>query len=350
MYSIILAFITAFLLSYWAIPSIISIAEKKNLVDEPDDRRAHTQTTPSLGGIAIFAGTIFSIIMWTPFKYFGDLQYILCAFIILFLIGVKDDIDPVLPYQKFGAQILSALILVFIANIRITSFYGIFGITELPYIASILLSIFTILVIINSFNLIDGINGLSGSIAGIISLVFGLWFYQIDKIELSIVAFSMIGAIVAFLKYNFSPAKIFMGDTGSLLLGLISAILAIQFIEMHRILEDPIHATLAAPAVAVGILIVPLFDTLRVFSLRMLRGKSPFNPDRNHIHHMLLDSGLTHMQSTGVLVTFNLVVLLIVYLLQGLGSLYLLVILLTVSLAFAGVLYRTSQNKLKQKV
>ena len=350
MYSIILAFITAFLLSYWAIPSIISIAEKKNLVDEPDDRRAHTQTTPSLGGIAIFAGTIFSIIMWTPFKYFGDLQYILCAFIILFLIGVKDDIDPVLPYQKFGAQILSALILVFIANIRITSFYGIFGIMELPYIASILLSIFTILVIINSFNLIDGINGLSGSIAGIISLVFGLWFYQIDKIELSIVAFSMIGAIVAFLKYNFSPAKIFMGDTGSLLLGLISAILAIQFIEMHRILEDPIHATLAAPAVAVGILIVPLFDTLRVFSLRMLRGKSPFNPDRNHIHHMLLDSGLSHMQSTGVLVTFNLVILTLVYFLQGLGSLYLLIILLSVSLTFAGVVYRTSQSKLKQNV
>ena len=319
-------------------------------MDEPDDRRAHTTTTPSLGGIAIFAGTIFSIIMWTPFKYFGDLQYILCAFIILFLIGVKDDIDPVLPYQKFGAQILSAVILVFIANIRITSFYGIFGIMELPYIASILLSIFTILVIINSFNLIDGINGLSGSIAAIISMVFGLWFYQIDKIELSIVAFSMIGAIVAFLKYNFSPAKIFMGDTGSLLLGLISAILAIQFIEMHRILEDPVHATLAAPAVAVGILIVPLFDTLRVFSLRMMRGKSPFNPDRNHIHHMLLDSGLTHMQSTGVLVTFNLVILLLVYLLQGLGSFYLLVILLSVALVFSGVLFKTSQSKLKRQI
>ncbi len=345
MYSIILAFITAFLLTYWAIPSIISIAEKKNLVDEPGDRRAHTVSTPSLGGIAIFAGIIFSIIMWTPFKYFGDLQYILCAFIILFLIGVKDDIDPVLPYQKFGAEIISALILVFIANIRITSLYGIFGIDELPYIASILLSIFTILVIINSFNLIDGVNGLSGSIAGIIASVFGLWFYQIDMIELSILAFSMVGAIVGFLKYNFSPAKIFMGDTGSLLLGLICAILAIQFIEMHRVLEDVTYATQAAPAVAVGILIVPLFDTLRVFTLRMIRGRSPFSPDRNHIHHLLLDSGLTHMQTTGALVVFNLIILLMVYRLQHLGSLVLLLVLLGVALCFAGVLYLLARRR-----
>ena len=344
MYSVILAFITAFLLTYWAIPSIISIAEIKNLVDEPGERRAHTVSTPSLGGIAIFAGIIFSIIMWTPFKYFGDLQYILCAFIILFLIGVKDDIDPVLPYQKFGAEIISALILVFIANIRITSLYGIFGINELPYVASILLSIFTILVIINSFNLIDGVNGLSGSIAGIIASVFGLWFYQIDMIELSILAFAMVGAIVAFLKYNFSPAKIFMGDTGSLLLGLICAILAIQFIEMHKVLEDLTYATQAAPAVAVGILIVPLFDTLRVFTLRMMRGRSPFSPDRNHIHHLLLDSGLTHMQTTGMLVFFNLGILLLVYKLQHFGSLILLLILLAVALCFSGVLYTIARR------
>ncbi len=318
---------------------------KKNLVDEPGERTSHTRSTPSLGGIAIFAGTIFSIIMWTPFKYFGDLQYILCAFIILFLIGAKDDIDPVLPYQKFGAQILSALILVFVANIRITSFYGIFGVEELPYFASILLSIFTILVIINSFNLIDGINGLSGSVAAIISIVFGLWFYQVDKIELSIVAFSMTGAIIAFLKYNFTPAKIFMGDTGSLLLGLVSAILAIQFIEMHRYLEDTTYATLSAPAVAVGILIIPLYDTLRVFTIRMLRGRSPFSPDRNHIHHLIIDSGFSHMQATGILVLFNIGIIILVYQLQDLGSLKLMLILLVLGSIFTLIWFMAKRRR-----
>ena len=169
-------------------------------------------------------------------------------------------------------------------------------------------------------------------------------------IELSILAFAMVGAIVGFLKYNFSPAKIFMGDTGSLLLGLICAILAIQFIEMHKVLEDVTYATQAAPAVAVGILIVPLFDTLRVFTLRMMRGKSPFNPDRNHMHHLLLDSGLSHMQTTATLVVFNLCVLLIVYKLQFLGSLVLLLVLLAIALSFVGVIYLISKRHKAAKI
>jgi len=133
-------------------------------MDEPDDRRSHNVSTPSLGGIGIFAGTLFSIILWTPFNYFGDLQYILCAFIIIFLIGAKDDIDPISPSKKFLGELFAAGILVFRANVRLTSLYGFFGIYEIPELASILLSIFTIIVIINAFNLIDGINGLSGSL------------------------------------------------------------------------------------------------------------------------------------------------------------------------------------------
>ena len=128
MYYIILAFITSFALTYLAIPSIIHIAVKKNLMDEPGDRRSHKVSTPSLGGIGIFAGTVFSIILWTPFNYFGDLQYILCAFIIIFLIGAKDDIDPMSPSKKFLGELFAAGILVFRAKIKLTSLYGFFGI------------------------------------------------------------------------------------------------------------------------------------------------------------------------------------------------------------------------------
>ncbi|MGB4958327.1 MAG: MraY family glycosyltransferase, partial [Saprospiraceae bacterium] len=171
MYDIILAFITSFALTYLAIPSIINLAIKKNLMDEPDERRSHHVSTPSLGGIGIFAGTLFSIIMWTPFYFFGELQYILCAFIIIFLIGAKDDIDPISPSKKFLGQLFAAGILVFRAKIRLTSLYGFFGIYEIPEFASILLSVFTIIVIINAFNLIDGINGLSGSLGLLITCV-----------------------------------------------------------------------------------------------------------------------------------------------------------------------------------
>lgn len=345
MYDIVLAFITAFILTYLAIPSIISIARKKNLVDEPGERRAHTVSTPSLGGIGIFAGVIFSIILWTPFTYFGDLQYILCAFIIIFLIGAKDDIDPIAPKKKFAGELFAAFILVFIAKIKITSFYGIFGIEELPDIWSYIFSMFTIIVIINAFNLIDGINGLSGSIGALICCTFGTWFLMIDKVELAIVAFAMAGSTIAFLYYNVTPARIFMGDTGSLLLGLVCSILAIQFIEQNKLLVDSPYFVGSAPSVAIGIMILPLFDTMRVFVLRVIKGKSPFSPDKNHIHHLLLEAGLNHMQSTCTLVIVNVIFILVSLYFQFMGTEWLLFILVAMALLLTLILLLTNLRK-----
>lgn len=357
MYDIILAFITAFTLTYFAIPSIVYIAKKKNLVDEPGERRSHTVSTPSLGGIAIFAGVLFSIIMWTPFDVFGDLQYILCAFIIIFLIGARDDIIPVPAAKKLVAQIFAACILVFKSNVIITSLYGLFGIVELNIYVSYALSIFTILVIINAFNLIDGINGLSGSIGILISLTFGTWFIMVDRLELAIVAFTLAGATVAFLKYNITPARIFMGDTGSLLIGLVCAILAIKFIELNSAilssgeLEHFKHlAVRSVPAVTIGIMIIPLFDTLRVFLTRALRRKSPFSPDRTHIHHLILDLGFSHMQGTGILVAINALFILMVFNLQNIGTLNLLLLVVGLAAALTGLLYYLVSNKRKLKI
>ena len=339
MYDIVLTFITSFLLTFFAIPSIISVARKKHLMDVPGERRAHVVSTPSLGGIGIFVGTIFAIILWTPFKYFGDLQYILCSFIIVFLIGAKDDIDPITPRKKLLGQIFAAGILIFFSKIRITSFYGLFGIEQLPLLASVLLTFLIIVFIINAFNLIDGINDLSGSIGVLMSITFGTWFFMIDRIELATVSFALVGSTMAFLYYNITPAKIFMGDTGSLLLGLVASILAINFIEQHQVLDNATFAFGAPPAVAVGILIVPIFDSLRVFFLRMSKGKSPFYPDRNHIHHLLLKSGLSHMQATALLVFINLIFLLIVYKLQHIGTLNLLILVFVIATTLTALVY-----------
>lgn len=356
MYDIILALITSFALTYVAIPSIISVSHKKRLFDEPDQRKSHVVSTPSLGGIAIFAGTLFSIILWTPFNYFGDLQYILCAFIIIFLIGAKDDIDPISPSKKLVGQIFAASILVFKANVRLTSLYGIFGVTTLPEPVSIILSIFTIIVIINAFNLIDGINGLSGGVGLVISLMLGTWFYLVSDstsgfngITLAIVAFALAGSIIAFLRYNITPAKIFMGDTGSLLLGLVGAILAIKFIDAHAVIGDSPYAFKSAPAVAIAVLILPLFDTLRVFTLRIMQGKSPFYPDRTHIHHLMLDSGLSHMQASGILVAVNILFILLAIGLQGIGNLFLLAVILGLCLVLSYMLKAIATKKLAEK-
>lgn len=327
-YQIALVLVTSFAMTYLAIPSIIRVAIKKNLVDVPNERRSHSVVTPSLGGIAIFAGTLFSILMWTPYNSFSELQFILCAFIVIFLIGAKDDIDPIAPKTKFLGQLFAAAILVFRANIKLTSLYGIFGVTDIPEYLSIALSIFTIIVIINAFNLIDGINGLSGSVGVLISGILGTWFLMIGKTELAVMSFALIGALVAFLKYNFTPAKIFMGDTGSLLLGLIISILTIQFIELHHDLSDSPYYFKSAPSLAVAILILPLFDTLRVFILRLIEGNSPFYPDRKHIHHILIDLGMSHMKATGVLFGINILFIILAVVLQDVGNLILLIILL----------------------
>ena len=217
--------------------------------------------------------------------------------------------------------------------------YGMFGIEELYDWASVLLSIFTILVIINAFNLIDGINGLSGSIGTLISITLGTWFLLMERMDMAIIAYALAGGVIAFLKYNFSPAKIFMGDTGALIIGLTCSILIIEFIELHQVAQDSPYTFSAVPAVAVGIMILPLYDTLRVFIVRALKGKSPLHPDRSHIHHLLLDFGLTHMQATGLLVFVNVFFILLVFALQGLGNLKLMLLVLGLASGLTSILY-----------
>jgi UDP-N-acetylmuramyl pentapeptide phosphotransferase/UDP-N-acetylglucosamine-1-phosphate transferase len=347
MYDIILSFLTAFTVTYVVIPPVIRIALAKNLCDVPGIRSSHTVNTPRLGGIAIFAGLLFAIIFWTPFKEFGNLQYILCAFIVIFLIGAKDDMEGLSPYKKLVGELLAAFILVFKSNVKLTSLYGIFGIYDIPDWFAIPFTVFTIIVIINAFNLIDGINGLSGSICMMIALTLGIWFYFTGNTVLAIIAFALAGSMMGFLKYNFTPAKIFMGDTGTLLAGLVSAILTIKFIELHKNLENHPFAFKSAPALAVSVLIFPLFDTLRVFVLRALKNQSPFEPDRRHIHHLLIDSGLSHMQATAVLVLVNACFMVLAFSLQSIGTLNLLLIILLIAIFLSALLFSFVNSKKK---
>ena len=295
---------------------------------------------------ASLPGVLFAIIFWTPFNLFQDLQYILCAFIIIFLIGAKDDILPIDPTKKLIGEIAAALILIIKSNVKITSFYTLFGINTLPDWFAIIFTCFVILVIINAFNLIDGINGLTASIGALISICFGTWFLLVDRIELAIVGFALAGALIAFLKYNVTPAKIFMGDTGSLLTGLICSILTIKFMEVNSELStDNIFRFEAFPAVAVGILIIPLFDTLRVFITRLIRNRSPFKPDRNHIHHLLIDYGYSHMSATAVLLFVNVFFIVLVFYLQDIGTFELLLLEIVLALLLTTWLYLAVRKK-----
>ncbi len=346
MHTVILGFVSAFAITFLAIPSIIGIARHKSLFDLPNLRSAHQEPTPSLGGIGIFAGTVCSILLWTPFTDFADLQYILAAMVVLMLIGVKDDLYPISPTKKLIGQLLAAVILVYKSHIRLGSLHGVFGIHELPDLTAFFLSIGLIVAIINAFNLIDGINGLAGGVGLLASFTWGAWFFYVDSPALAVVAFSLCGALVAFLKYNVSPAKIFMGDTGSMLIGMVCAILAIKFIELSYAMpyDSTRYTFSAAPAIAVSILIVPVYDTLRVFVRRLWQGRSPFYPDRSHIHHLLLDRGLNHMQSTAVLLSCNVLFVVLAIALHRLGTVRLLLVELALAMLLTLLLNRVGRQ------
>lgn len=304
------------LISLFSIPSIVTVAELKHLFDEPDERTVHSKKIPTLGGLAIFAGLTVSCLLFSDFERIPELKFILAGIIILFFVGIKDDILIIAPITKLMGQILAASLIVILTDLQITNLHGFFGITDIPKFIGIPLTIFIFLVLINGFNLIDGIDGLSASIGVVSTGTLGVWFYLTNEFEYVILSAAVIGALLGFLRYNvFSKKnKIFMGDTGSLILGLIISVLIIKFNEKN-IIHDFDYAKYGAPVISIAILIVPLFDTLRVMFIRFFQKKPLFRPDKQHIHHIFIQLGLSHMQAVIILVLINV--------LFGLAAMYL---------------------------
>lgn len=348
MFYLILGFITAFSLTYLIVPVIIQVAKARKLYDKPNERSSHFEPTPSLGGIGIFAGAICGIVLWAPMQSFGILQYMLAAFVMIFLIGTIDDITPVSANKKLLGQLLVAVILVYKSKIGLHNFYGLFGVHELSELNAFIISTVAITGIINAFNLIDGIDGLAGSIGLLSTLAFGFWFARIDALPLAMVAFALAGGITAFLKYNFTPAQIFMGDTGSLLIGTVAAILAFKFIELNYQESTPDTYTFAsAPAIAFSVLIMPIYDTMRVFAMRIFKGRSPFHPDKTHIHHLMLDAGLNHRQATVLLIGLNCLFIGGTLAFDTLGSAILLSIQMLMMTLLIAILYAIRHKTVK---
>lgn len=262
--NILYSFLTSFAISFLALPSIIKIAHLKNLTDDPTSRKNHLTKTPTLGGVAIFASMIFSLSFWVHNSDFFEMKYFLSSLIIMFFVGIKDDLYNLVSYKKLIAQLIAAFILVHYGDVRLTSFYRFFGVQEISPWVSYPFSIFTITVIINAFNLIDGVDCLAAGVASVISLFFGIWYSLVGYNALALMSFVLLGSLLAFLYYNKPPAKIFLGDTGSLLIGLVISLLSIRFIEYNKVNYTSYHIS-SVPAVTIGILIVPLFDLARVF-------------------------------------------------------------------------------------
>ncbi len=292
-FSSILTFSWALFVSLFAIPSIIQVAHKKQILDIPNNRRQHLFDTPRLGGLAIFAGFISSILLFGEID--NAVQKLIASTIIIFFIGLKDDMVSVSAFKKFFVQILAASIIVFLGDIKIDDFQGVLNITLIPEGIAYLFTLVVVLGITNAFNLIDGLDGLAGSIALFACLIYSGIFFGLgsgEYIPYVLVGLCLAGALIGFLKYNLHKAKIFMGDTGSLISGFIIAFLAIKIVLVPQRMNYEQYPLIA---LAIAPIIIPIADTLRVFILRLLASSSPFSPDNNHLHHRLLGLGLSQL-------------------------------------------------------
>ncbi|WP_231402875.1 MraY family glycosyltransferase [Hymenobacter guriensis] len=340
-----LSFLWAFLVALFAVPSIIYIAHLKNMLDTPNVRTVHESLTPRLGGVAVFAGFMSALTIFANLEH--GVQQLLAGCIILFFVGLKDDLVSISVSKKFVGQLLATGVVMIMADIRLTSFQGILGIHELPIGISYAFTFFVIVGITNAINLIDGLDGLAGSIVLIIVSTFGYYFYRYGGAtygNYAFVSICVIGGMLGFLRYNFHRATIFMGDTGSLVCGFIVSFLTIQFIEMRQPFPT------SAPSVAVGVLFVPLFDTIRVFIVRMMAGRSPFSPDKNHIHHRILAMGFQQISTVMLLALLNLVVILFVINFAYLGNTWLIGGLVVFSLGLSIFLGVYQSRSARQRV
>jgi len=294
---IIFSLITAFFISFLAIPRLIEFAQKLKVFDNGGDRASHKGSTPFFGGIAIFTGVIFSLLFWADIE---DIQYILVSILIVFIVGLIDDLRQITAFKKLIGQIIATLIVIFFGDLQIDSMHGVLGVYDLPIWISTLFTIFVVIVITNGFNLIDGVDGLAGGVGVIATSCFGFVSVMIGQNDMALIAFTLSGALIGFLKYNYYPARIFMGDTGSLVVGMILSVLAINTIKFGLINED-FKLPNIGPLMAIAFLAIPLFDSLRVFIVRASKGIGPFSPGRDHIHHALLDLGFGHKRTALIL-------------------------------------------------
>ena len=340
-------FLTALLGTMICIRSVISVARAKHLFDEPsEERKIHIYKTPNLGGVGIYCAFLFSVALVIPNNTLTYFNSFVAASLIIFAIGLKDDLVGLGPTKKFLAQIGAAGIIAFLGDIRFTSFHGLFGVGEISYPLSILLTILINIFIYNALNLIDGIDGLAGCLGLFGSITYAICFFMMGNMGDCLLAIAFTGTLIGFLYYNISPAKTFMGDTGSLFTGFMLSVFLVRFVELNKL---PTSIFKAAPAIAFATIIIPVVDTVRVFMLRILRGRSPFVADNNHLHHRFLNMGFTHMQTTAILLGGNALFVAAAFLLQGIGNAQLISFLIFLAILINFLFWNLSKKEEKKQ-
>ena len=320
---ILVSALTAYLAVKWVYFKILWFAKKYSIVDNPDARKLQKRPIPVLGGIAVFFGVVMGVLSGAAVHWIvrGVMMYslvpIICAMVIMIYTGVMDDIRGLSPRTRVIVEILAVLALVFSSGGCIDSFHGLWGIESFSWWIAVPLTVFAGVGIINAMNMIDGVNGLCSGLSLLLSFLFGLMFLKVRELPNAVLAFSMAASLIPFFFHNVfgKRSKMFLGDAGTMMIGILLVWFTISALRSDSSMTVlAYHKKVNMIAMALAILSVPVFDTVRVMAQRIWRGKSPFNPDKTHLHHVFVRAGVSHSITTLIEVSINATIVLILVL------------------------------------
>ena len=349
--ALLFSFLSSFVVGILFFPVLISVLQRYQISDTPGGRKIHLSKIPSMGGIGFVVAIGMAMAIWGWEYPKVETPYLLGAISIMFFVGLRDDMVELTASKKILGQLIAVVLVVVIADIRIKGFHGFLGIGEFNLFTSYVFSSFTLLALTNAFNLIDGLDGLAGTIACIVFSLLGVWFYYQGYFSYAILSFTFLGGVIAFMVFNWHPAKIFMGDTGSLTLGFTMGTLVIAFMEYN--VELPFGNFWkfeSAFSAGVALMMFPLYDMARVFIRRISQGKGPMTPDKSHVHHFLMRMGLKHDQVAILLGAIQLSIIVLVICLREYSDNIVLPIIVGISMALGYRLDKITVHYLKMRV
>ena len=320
-YTIIIPFFTALLLVGWIHPRLVKIALLKNIVDNPDARKLQRTPVPVLGGVAVFFGVVIAIGCMSSVVDCSGLPVVIMAMMAMLYTGTMDDILSLSPGLRFVIEIVVVLLLIFVGGYCIDDFHGLWNIGRFSYWCAVPLTVVAAVGIINAINLVDGVNGLSSGYCIMACQIFGTLFFLAGEAPMTILAAVSVGALIPFFLHNVfgKTSKMFIGDGGTLVMGVVMSVFVIAILQNGSRVAAYVNPNVGLVPFTLAVLSVPVFDTLRVMSTRILKGTSPFRPDKTHLHHMFIDLGCSHVATTLAILGVNMFVVLCWWALEASG-------------------------------